>query len=188
MSGITRRHVARTLHASLNLGLVVSALVSVTGCVTAQRPSAAEDSLAHDMAAETQSQDSTRAALREELPQREAQWTSHAISAYRLAIRVRYDERSAPLAVVTVRGDSTLVQNALAQPLSGYWTESLAFTVPKLFDEVRRAVADTSYFIYVRFDPTYGFPTVIQMNDRDTWHTGYNAVVEAFEVLPRTSP
>ena len=188
MSGITRRHVARTLHASPNLGLVVSALVAVTGCITAQRPKAAEDSLAHDMAAEARSQDSTRAALREELPQREAQWTSHAITAYRLAIRVRYADRSAPMAVVTVRDDSTLVQNALAQPLSGYWTESLAFTVPKLFDEVRRAVADTSYFIYVRFDPTYGFPRVIQMNDFDTWHRGYEAMVEAFEVLPRTSP
>jgi hypothetical protein len=186
MSGITRLHVARTLHAPLTLGLVVSALVSVTGCVTAQRPSAAEDSLAHDMAAEARIQDSTRSAVREELPQREAQWASHAITAYRLAIRVRYDERSPPLAVVTVRGDSTLVQNALAQPLSADFTEWLAFTVPKLFDEVRRAVADTSYFIYVRFDPTYGFPTVIQM--RDARHTGYNAVVEAFEVLPRTSP
>jgi hypothetical protein len=163
-------------------------MVSVTGCVTAQRPSAAEDSLGRDMAAEARIQDSTRSALREELPQREAQWASHGITAYRLAVRVRYHDRSPPLAVVTVRGDSTLVQNALAQPLSPYHTKRLGFTVPKLFDEVRRALADTSYFIYVRFDPTYGFPTVIQMNDFDTWHRGYDALVEAFVVFPRTSP
>ena len=188
MSRITRLPMARIVRALTTLGLLVSVLVSATGCVRTQRPTVAEDSVAQDMAADARSQDSTRSAVREELLQREAQWASHAITAYRLAIRIRYDQRSPPLAVVTVRGDSTLVQNALAQPLAPHYAEELALTVPKLFDQIRRGVADTSYRIYVRFDSTYGFPTVVQMLDRETWHTRYDAVVEAFEVLPHTSP
>ena len=128
----------------------------------------------------------TKDSLRRELPQREAQWTAHNISAYRIAVRIGCYCPTPPVAVVTVRGDSTQVHNALDQPLSELHTQWLAFTVPKLFAELRRALADTGFHVRARFDSTYGFPDFLELSDRGDSHAGYHAHVEAFEILAPT--
>ena len=126
--------------------------------------------------------------LRRELPRREAQWAAHGITNYRLAVRLLCYCPAPPLGVVTVRGESVMVRNALGQPLNAGYTEALAFTVPKLFAELRRGLSDTSFIVSTRFHSTYGFPTQINLQDRATGHVGYLAVIEAFEVLAEASP
>ena len=141
--------------------------------------------------AQRRSGDSLRKAItdsvRRELPRREAQWGAQNISAYRLAIRVGCYCRTPPVAVVTVRGDSSQVHNALGQPLSEFHTQWLAFTVPKLFAELRLALADSGFFVRARFDSIYGFPDFLELSDRRGTHAGYHAHVEAFELLARRS-
>ena len=128
-------------------------------------------------------------ALRREAPEREAQWTAHRITAYRIAVRLFCYCPAPPLAIVTVRGDSVLVRNALGQPLSEGYTEALAFTVAKLFAELRRGLTDTVWTASAEFSSTYGFPKVLRLERRDDrdGHSGYMVVVEAFEVLADTS-
>ena len=81
-----------------------------------------------------------------------------------------------------------MVRNALGQPLSERETRWLAFSVPKLFAEVRKTVADTAWSIHARFDSTYGFPNFISTDHRRISDAGYSAMVEAFEILAHRSP
>ena len=173
--------------------VMMLALVVMSACdAKARRRSEGEETYWRNMAELQRQEDSAiearRATLRRELPRREAQWAAHRIGAYRLAVRVSCFCPAPPLAVVTVRGDSTTVRNALGQPLSERETRWLAFSVNKLFDEVRKTVADTGWSIHARFDSTYGFPNSISTDHRRITDAGYSAMVEAFEILPPGSP
>ena len=171
--------------------LVICAVAALPACGSRQ-PRVTYDDLQRHAAEYSRAMDSMKRAMRDslqrELPTREAQWAAHGITGYRLAIRVACYCRTPPLAVVTVRGDSATVHNALGQPLSEYHTQWLAFTVPRLFAEFRDALADTGLSVQARFDSTYGFLNFLHVYDRGRSHRGYQAYVEAFEVLPREPP
>lgn len=155
--------------------------------------------------AEWHAQDSAavvaRELLRHELPRREAQWAAHRLAGYRLAVDLGCLCKPEPaVAVVTVRNDSITVTDALGTPLQvdfSAWIGSavgdVGFSVPKLFAEVREALADPSWTVKVTFDSTYGFPREVIKQKRLTdsmseehiralTRLGYRAVVERFQV------
>jgi hypothetical protein len=157
-----------------------------------------------EMEAEWDARDSAEAVAREllrhELPRREAQWTAHRLTAYRLAVDLTcYCQPEPAVAVVTVWDDSSTVTDALGLPLGAdlsKWLGSavgdVAFTVPKLFAEVRQALADPTWTVEVKFDSAYGFPREVlkrkQLTDsmsetqmRALSPFGYRAVVERFQ-------
>jgi hypothetical protein len=175
------------------LRLLVVSLAILAACSSgAQRRREAQERFRQEWAKDLQQRDSaidaTREALRVELPRREAQWASHGITDYRLAVRVTFAFASLPLGVVTVRGDSTLVRNALGQPLSADQIQWLALSVPKLFERIRRTLANAHWQIEARFDSIYGFPTFIQIDNRSLYDAGDRTVVEAFEILSSRQP
>jgi hypothetical protein len=127
--------------------------------------------------------EATREALRAELPRRQAQWAAHGITAYRLTIRVTCFCADQPPAVVTVRGDSILVRNSQGQPLTADQTQRFALSVPKLFEAIRRSVANPNWQVEASFDSKYGFPNFIHTYNRDLSDSGRETYVEAFKIL-----
>ena len=128
-----------------------------------------------------------RDSLRYEIPRREAQWRGHAITSYRLTVRVL--TYTAPLLeIVTVRGDSVIARDKAGQLLGQTEPHWPTITISKLFTDLRRAINDTSFTLSTHFHPTYGFPTHLNIQDRETGHIGYLAIVEAFDILSDAPP
>ena len=173
--------------------LLVFVIIAATACnAGVRRDREATERYLQYVANDRRQRDSaieaTREALRAELPRREAQWASHGITAYRLAIRVRCFCEEKPLAVVTVRGDSILVRNALGQPLTAEQTQRFALSVPKLFGAIRYAIANPVWEIEATFDSVYGFPNAIHTENRHISDVGTWTSVEAFEALSSHQP
>ena len=173
--------------------LLVFVITSATACNSgARREREAAERYWRDWANDKRQRDSaieaTREALRAELPRREAQWASHGIATYRLAIRVTCFCQNQPLAVVTVRGDSILVRNALGQPLTAEQTQRFALSIPKLFEAIRYAIANPNWEIEATFDSIYGFPNAIHTENRSLSDAGDRTFVEAFEILSSHQP
>ena len=158
-----------------------------------------DESRARDSALEA-----TREFLQDELPRREAQWATHRLTDYRLAVRVIcLCTPEPPVGVVAVRGDSIAVTDALGLPYKANLSPSLpssvrmlALSVPTLFAELRQAVTDTTWTVEVTFDSAYGFPNeihklkriAVRASDKEfraLSEMGYRLVVESFEVRAR---
>lgn len=129
-----------------------------------------------------------RDSLRFEIPRREAQWRAHAISNYRLTVRVFTYFPAPLLEIVTVRGDSVIARNKAGQLLGQTEPHWPTITISQLFTDLHRAISDTGFTFSTHFHPTYGFPTHLNHTDRETGHLGYLAIVEAFEILNNTLP
>lgn len=62
--------------------------------------------------------------------------------------------------------------------------EYIEVDVPELFQGIRAALSDTTNAVYVRFDPTRGFPKYLEIGDRWVTDVGYIRKVERFEAIP----
>jgi len=129
-----------------------------------------------------------RDSLRHEVPRREAQWRAHAITDYRLTVRVLTYFPAPLLEIVTVRGDSVIARDKAGRLLGQTEPHWPTITISKLFADLRRAINDSSLTLSTLFHPTYGFPTRLNIQDKETGHIGYLAIVEAFEILSDTPP
>ena len=129
-----------------------------------------------------------RDSLRYEIPRREAQWRGHAITYYRLTVRVLTYFPAPLLEIVTVRGDSVTARDKAGQLLGETEPHWPTITISKLFADLRRVVNDSSFTLSTHFHPKYGFPTHLNIQDLETGHIGYLALVEAFEILSDAPP
>lgn len=105
-------------------------------------------------------------ALARRLDQAEGRWDAQGLSGYVLRYQVSCFCPPQPVIRVTVRGRTVLVVEEgtavgdLPRPLTA------GLTVPQLFGEARRQLADTGWTVVAEFDSALGYPRLVSGSSR----------------------
>lgn len=120
-------------------------------------------------------------ALAQRLARAEARWEARGPSSYVLRYQVSCFCPPKPVIRVTVRGGivSVLEEGSVVGDLPRPLTAGL--TVPQLFGEVRRQLADTGWTVFAEFDSTLGHPLTVSGSSRTVADIGSGIRVLSLE-------
>ena len=123
-------------------------------------------------------------ALGRRLAEAEARWRAHGPPGYVLRYRVSCFCPPKPVIRVTVRGqvvsvlEEATVVGDLPRPLTA------GLTVPQLFGESRRQLADTGWTVLAEFDSALGYPRLVSGSSRTMTDAGSAIQVLSLEPIP----
>lgn len=129
-----------------------------------------------------------RTALLRDLPEYERRWAAKGPTNYQFRLRSGCFCDAQPAADVTVRRNTIAeVRDTVGRPLPDSIRSRYAYTIPRLFEQIRKELNNENFTVMARFDREFGFPAYIATDNVHLWDAGYTLEVDDFRTLPPDS-
>jgi len=125
-----------------------------------------------------------RTALLRDLRKYERRWAVRGPTNYQFRLHPGCYCDAKPAADIAVqRGTIVEIRDTAGRILPDSIRLHYAYTIPKLFEQIRSELSNDNFTVMARFDRKFGFPVYIATDNVHIWDGGYTLAVTGFRTL-----